>query len=878
MAARTALSRTKTLDPLLPEHAANRKTVDRVQEVVASTQTLYQGVPMYGYGNSWMDDQYWFPRLVRKLGLVYTSNKATGGYRMQDTAITALSPGAKTWTPNTPGMVIVNDLGNNMGDPDDTANRQTALESMRALLAVLSSSSKVENTAFTFGTGWTQGQEFDGASGGTHAMTTTSGAFLDIAIPASGTYYLNCFGGNGIDFVTGIITVTQGSRTVAAVDTNQKARKTVYRAGLGIAPVAIRLENLAAGTIRVTHTNAGRTGTVYGSVDCLLQQMPVPPTVLVNKPVNVLDAAYINKPDLLNFLRSIPDTVATEFPNVVVCDPLPGWDANTMLGPDLLHPNLIGSEHIANNVTSALINASIRRNNAINLKSFGAKGDNIADDSAAISKAYAAAQATGRPIYIPGGTYKVTSWPDMANGTRFFGDGNWKSTIQFDTANATLMTLVNKQNITFSDMQFFITGAGSRIMELSNSFRFTFDQVVFRGNYAGDNAATYKGQIGVAITNNTGAAFFTNCDFNNLGIGVQTTGIQNEATSCKWATCYIGVQGVSVSNQPSSGFQFVNCEFVGADGLRNTSCHISIEGPADTWIVDTCWFEKADTGIRVGTVDSGGPALFSVTNSKIGVNEAGIRLNNCRQPALVNTKFDRDQAAVASPVEVVIPTINGTYGAQCIEGVAFNLVTTLRDDFQFGDFPQYWAHVRKGNAAFGNLRSRSNIDADGRVTASSFAVTYLPGALRVLQSDAAGLLTPVHKQTDLSWDSEMPMTAGTIAAGYTGYGDAIGGVAVVNPYNAAGVFLDSITFRLDDWTQVVGGSGNLQIQFYSGSPTAGESNLVATMQVPAGQNGGTWVLATPVAIAHNAVLRAKITSGTATLPGPARCHWRGRYQ
>lgn len=52
---------------------------------------------------------------------------------------------------------------------------------------------------------------------------------------------------------------------------------------------------------------------------------------------------------------------------------------------------------------------------------YGAKGDGIADDTAAVAAAYAAAHQQERPLYFPSGFYKLTSLPAFATGTTVIG-------------------------------------------------------------------------------------------------------------------------------------------------------------------------------------------------------------------------------------------------------------------------------------------------------------------------------------------------------------------------------------------------------------------------------------------------------------------------
>lgn len=68
------------------------------------------------------------------------------------------------------------------------------------------------------------------------------------------------------------------------------------------------------------------------------------------------------------------------------------------------------------NVSGATFNGNVNGNasyatNAdyINVKQYGAMGNNSSDDTVAIQTAINAAEATGHPLYIPTGTYLISS-------------------------------------------------------------------------------------------------------------------------------------------------------------------------------------------------------------------------------------------------------------------------------------------------------------------------------------------------------------------------------------------------------------------------------------------------------------------------------------
>ncbi len=74
---------------------------------------------------------------------------------------------------------------------------------------------------------------------------------------------------------------------------------------------------------------------------------------------------------------------------------------------------------------------------SVSVKDFGAVGDGVTDDTAAIAAALLA--GSGKKVYVPAGTYKITSTLTVPTSTYFYGTGLGSSIIQY-TSNIPIIT------------------------------------------------------------------------------------------------------------------------------------------------------------------------------------------------------------------------------------------------------------------------------------------------------------------------------------------------------------------------------------------------------------------------------------------------------
>ncbi|MFF3228975.1 glycosyl hydrolase family 28-related protein [Nocardia suismassiliense] len=354
---------------------------------------------------------------------------------------------------------------------------------------------------------------------------------------------------------------------------------------------------------------------------------------------------------------------------------------------------------------------------ARNVRDFGAVGDGVADDTAAIAAA-AAVRDVPLVMYLPAGHYRVTAWPELGDYATILGDGADITIVVCET-DTTLVALRKRSRVRFARLGFYLTGPKATAVLLSECFRCSFDSVVIRGNHIAENHPRYLGQRGVVLEGNTGGTAFLNCDINNFGYGIVTSCIQNYVTSSKLTSNFIGVLGTG--NDHNAGLALTNVEFVSDADPRTTDKHILVDGAANDWWLTNVWFEGADIALSIGRADRGGPAQFGMTNCKVAARTVAVDLIYCRQPYLANVQFDRDLDQ--PPIELRIDPTG------CPEGTAVNLISTAAEDLNPTLFPPRW-HVLGRTSTHAPSFTGTIVAKAGRGDADVFQAQSPDGALR----------------------------------------------------------------------------------------------------------------------------------------------------
>lgn len=305
------------------------------------------------------------------------------------------------------------------------------------------------------------------------------------------------------------------------------------------------------------------------------------------------------------------------------------------------------------------------------------------------TQAFVDAFATGLPVFVPPGTYTVTSWAPPTR-SQVIGAGQDNTTIRY-AGTGTCATLTNLQRNKFVDLRFLLTNAAGTWFKVDNTFRASWTRCVFQGQHTAvaDAYATIAGHVGVWLTGNAGDNLFYDCDFLNLGIGIKTDCIQNGVVGGKFGSNYVGIYGFGGGGMSVNGY----VDFVGPAPNPIVSKAVFIDGASGQWWFDQCWFEGATVALQVGNA-SAGPAQFGMRDSKIAATTTGIDMKYCRNPILTNISFTGDQSNVDTPDPIVVNATNAPEGILWGDSIVTGKAITP------SNLPKGWmVHTRSGSTA-----------------------------------------------------------------------------------------------------------------------------------------------------------------------------------
>jgi hypothetical protein len=202
------------------------------------------------------------------------------------------------------------------------------------------------------------------------------------------------------------------------------------------------------------------------------------------------------------------------------------------------------------------------------------------------------------------GTYQESL--TLAGGKVIRGQGRFATIIEL-TANGNLVTVNNENNsrLEHLGLRFASSSVSGNLLYHTNAFTCDYEDVRFSGT----NTA---GQIGYRYDANAGDSHFFQCYFDALDVGVLSESTLVHFTHCIFSSCTTAsVKGGDPTGATSAaGAAFESCTFRGS-GAR----YVHINGEAQAWSFNNCWFDgAATTAVEVGN-GTQGPWLFSLTNT-----------------------------------------------------------------------------------------------------------------------------------------------------------------------------------------------------------------------------------------------------------------------
>lgn len=235
----------------------------------------------------------------------------------------------------------------------------------------------------------------------------------------------------------------------------------------------------------------------------------------------------------------------------------------------------------------------------VSVKDFGAVGDGVADDAAAIT----AAIATGKAVYLPTGTYKVLTTIVIPTQAMIFGDGKVKTKILAGTIGMTVMastTIVRNACIRdFTIEPASLSGYGGIGLLIDSFAQCHIENIQINGFRNGSTG------VGIKFLNTYGGCYFNNLI--NLHLENSDTALLMTGATNATAVGYMNFSNLVV-------YQEIDC-IVMLCPYANTSIYnyfdiIHIQGDGGAGYGFKC--EGSNNSVEVLVIDQGGSQTKNV--------------------------------------------------------------------------------------------------------------------------------------------------------------------------------------------------------------------------------------------------------------------------
>ena len=259
--------------------------------------------------------------------------------------------------------------------------------------------------------------------------------------------------------------------------------------------------------------------------------------------------------------------------------------------------NLVGYRNSSASSTARTVLSKLR--DTVSVKDFGAIGDGVADDAAAIT----AAIATGKAVYLPTGTYNVLTTIVIPTQAMIFGDGKVKTKILAGTIGMTVMastTVVRNACIRdFTIEPASLSGYGGIGLLVDSFAQCHIENIQINGFRNGSTG------IGIKFLNTYGGCYFNNLI--NLHLENSDTALLMTGANGTTAVGYMNFSNLVV-------YQEIDC-IVMLCPYANTSIYnyfdiIHIQGDGGAGYGFKC--EGSNNSVEVLVIDQGGSQTKNV--------------------------------------------------------------------------------------------------------------------------------------------------------------------------------------------------------------------------------------------------------------------------
>ena len=258
---------------------------------------------------------------------------------------------------------------------------------------------------------------------------------------------------------------------------------------------------------------------------------------------------------------------------------------------------LVGYRDSSASSTARTVLSKLR--DVVSVKDFGAVGDGVADDAAAIT----AAIATGKAVYLPTGTYKVLTTIVIPTQAMIFGDGKVKTKILAGTIGMTVMastTIVRNACLRdFTIEPASLSGYGGIGLLVDSFAQSHIENIQINGFRNGSTG------VGIKFLNTYGGCYFNNLI--NLHLENSDTGLLMTGATNATAVGYMNFSNLVV-------YQEIDCILMLCP-FSNTSIYnyfdiIHIQGDGGAGYGLKC--EGSNNSVEVLVIDQGGSQTKNV--------------------------------------------------------------------------------------------------------------------------------------------------------------------------------------------------------------------------------------------------------------------------